>query len=262
VLFAAFPLAYGTLLPALYIPLMLMLIGLIFRGVSFEFRMQAERSRPLWNGAFAAGSTLVAFMQGMMLGTVVEGIEVVGKSYAGGPLDWISWFSVMSGFAVVFAYALLGATWLNMKTRGTLQAWSRTAAKSVFFIAIVFAIIISIKTPLQYPDIAERWLSLPNLFYLAPLPILAVVFMALLWRGLQRGSERQPFACAVGIFILCYLGLIISLFPYIAFPHITIWDAASPPSSQALVLVVACISVPIIVGYTLFVYHVFRGEVE
>lgn len=262
VLFAAFPTAYAILLPALYIPIMVMILALIFRGIAFEFRLKTNpKHRGLWDTAFWAGSIGVAMTQGMILGAVIEGFKVVNNRYAGGGFDWLTSFSVMTGFALLMGYALLGSTWLIMKTQDATKLWARGVAKPLLLIVLGFIAMVSIKTPLEYPHIAERWFSVPNLYWLLPVPIVIVGLVIQAWRGIVSDANESPFWCTVGLFMLCYLGLMISLYPYLIMPNLTYWDLAAPDSSLKFVLVVSYFSLPIVLGYTWFVYRVFKGKV-
>lgn len=261
-LLAAFPKAYAILLSALYIPIMLMLIALIFRGVSFEFRFKAHSSRYLWDAAFSLGSMLTAFCQGLTLGAVVQGFQVVDGAYAGGAYDWFTPFSVFTGFAVIAGYALLGSSWLIMKTEHDLQTWSYKAAQRCLFLMLSAVAVVSLWTPFMQPAIRERWFSLPNFFYLSQVPFATFLLATGCWYALHRRFHSAPFFCSVGLFLLAYLGLIISIWPYIVPRALTYEEAASPPSSQLFVLVGFVIIVPVILGYTAFGYRIFSGKVK
>tara|TARA_B100001939_G_scaffold317850_5_gene304817 strand:- start:4901 stop:5923 length:1023 start_codon:yes stop_codon:yes gene_type:complete len=260
-LFAAFPLAYAVLLPALYIPIILMLLGLIFRGVAFEFRFKATgRDRQLWDLAFHSGSLLATFMQGMVLGGFVQGVMVAGRSFAGGPFDWLTAFSVMTGLALVFGYTLLGATWLVMKTDGPLQHWARRVARYVLgFVGLGLALV-SLTMPFLNEGVKEFWFSLPNFWALLPLPLITAGLFALLWRSLGRGREVQPFLLALTIFLMGFLGLGLSLWPWVVPYHFTLEEAAAAPESLSLLLVGAVIFLPMVLAYTAWSYYVFRGK--
>jgi cytochrome d ubiquinol oxidase subunit II len=260
-LFAAFPLAYALLMPAFYIPIILMLLGLIFRGVAFEFRFKAVgKSRRIWDYSFHFGSLVATFMQGMVLGTFVHGIEIQGRSFAGGPFDWLDAFSVMTGFALVCGYALLGATWAIMKTEGETQAWARKCASYLMIWVGLFIGLVSLSMPLMNPDINRLWFSLPNFYYLLPMPGLTLVFFILLWRDIHRGREYRPFFLNIGIFLLSYIGLGVSTFPWLVPFNVSLWDAAAAPQSQSLLLVGTVVLLPIILGYTGYCFYVFRGK--
>jgi cytochrome d ubiquinol oxidase subunit II len=260
-LFAAFPLAYSIVMPALYIPVILMLLGLIFRGVAFEFRFKADgRSKKIWDHAFHFGSLLAAFMQGMILGGFVQGIQVQGRAFAGGSLDWLSAFSVMTGLALVCGYALLGSTWLIMKTEDTTQQWARSCAGYVMIFVALFMALVSLTMPFLNADIRKLWFSIPNFFYLLPMPVLSVLTVLLLWRALAKGLEYQPFLLSLGIFLLNYIGLGISMWPWIVPFEVTLWQAAAAPESQSLLLVGTIVMLPLVLGYTAYCYYIFRGK--
>ena len=259
-LFAAFPLAYAILMPALYIPVTLMLLGLIFRGVAFEFRFKAQKSRRIWDYAFHFGSLMATFMQGMILGAVVQGIQVSGRSFAGGTFDWINAYSVMTGVALVFGYALLGSTWLVMKTEGETQQWARKSASYVLGYVGVFIAVVSISMPMMKDSIRLLWFSLPNFFYLLPIPLLTAVLFIVIWRDLHQQREYRPFFLSIGVFLLGYLGLGISLWPWLVPHQVTFRQAAAAPESQSLLLVGTVIMLPIVLTYTAYCYYLFRGK--
>lgn len=260
-LFAAFPIAYSIILSALYLPIMLLILALIFRGVAFEFRLKAEKSRWIWDTSFTFGSTLAAFSQGVILGNIIHGIKVENLIFKGSVFDCINSFSVTTGGGLVAGYALLGATWLVMKTEGITREWAKHITKPLLFMVLLFLLIISINTPLEYPFIRERWFSFPNFSYLCPVPLLVLILAYLILRGLNHGIDAMPFRAAIGIFLLGLIGIVISLWPYMIMPNITIWEVSAPPSSQRFVLWVLCFSLPIVLGYTYFVYKIFRGKV-
>ncbi|WP_119419451.1 cytochrome d ubiquinol oxidase subunit II [Desertibaculum subflavum] len=256
-LLAAFPVAYATVLPAVYLPIILMLIALVLRGVAFEFHPKAQgRDRGLWDAAFAGGSTVAALMQGIVLGRFVEGFDA-----AAGPFAWATPFALMTGLGLVAGYALLGACWLVLKTDGHLQAWARDWAMRLVVVVLGFVGVVSLWTPLAQPAIAERWFAWPRLLLLSPVPLATVAAGAQLWQSLRRGRELAPFLLTVAIFLLAYLGLGISLWPYAVPRAITIWEAAASPSSLKFLLVGVVILIPIILAYTAHAYWVFRGKV-
>jgi cytochrome d ubiquinol oxidase subunit II len=260
-LFAAFPLAYAVIMPALYIPVIIMLLGLIFRGVAFEFRFKAAgKSRRIWDEAFHFGSLVAAFMQGVIIGAIVQGIKVEGRSYAGGAFDWLDAYSVMTGVAVVFGYALLGATWLVMKTDGETQNWARKCASYVIGYVAVFLAIVSISMPIMNAEIRTLWFSLPNFFFLLPIPVASLVMLVVIWRDLHEGRELRPFLLSFGVFLTGYLGITISAWPYIVPFEITFRQAAAAPESQSLLLVGTVIMLPVILAYAGYCYYVFRGK--
>ena len=260
-LFAAFPLAYAILMPALYMPVILMLIGLIFRGVAFEFRFKATgRSRRFWEYSFHFGSLAATFMQGIVLGAFVQGVTVKGRSFAGGAFDWLNAYSVMVGMALVFGYALLGATWLIMKTDGITQDWARKCAGYVLGYVGIFLGIVSISMPMMNVDIKALWFSLPNIFYLLPIPSSTLVLFVMIWRGLHKGKEYLPFFMSIGVFLMGYLGLGISLWPWLVPFKVSFRQAAAAPESQSLLLVGTAVMLPLILGYVAYSYYVFRGK--
>ena len=261
-LFVAFPLAYSVIMPALYLPLIIMLLGLVFRGVAFEFRWVAKPGHELWDIAFAGGSMVAAFMQGVVLGGLLQGIKVDNNMFAGGPLDWFAPFPFVTGLSVLAGYALLGSTWLIMKTEGPLVDEARSWAKSLLLFTLVMMAIISIWTPLIFDRIADRWFSWPNIVFLAPIPIVTAGLALLCWYGLVNGHEFTPFLSAIGLFLLGFIGLVISNVPYLVPPSITVWDAAAIPESQIFTLIGVLIMLPLILGYTAFVYWTFRGKVR
>ena len=257
---AVFPLAYSILLTAFYAPLIAMLLALVFRGVAFEFRFRDEGHKRYWDWAFSAGSMLATFCQGIVLGAFIQGISVDGRAYAGGWYDWFTPFSVFTGLALVCGYALLGATWLIMKTDDGLQAASRKIARPLLWVVVGAIALVSLWTPLLNETIATRWFSWPNIAYLAPVPILVTLVTLGLDRSLKRGHERTPFILSLVLFILSYLGLGISLFPRVVPPDIDIWQAAAPVESLRFLLVGAAVLLPVILAYTVYVYWVFRGK--
>jgi cytochrome d ubiquinol oxidase subunit II len=263
-LFGAFPLAYAVIVDALTTPLTLMLIGLIFRGVAFEFRFKATPAhRPFWDKAFIGGSLLATFTQGVVVGAVINGFPVVGRSYAGGPFDWLTPFSLFCGLGLVVAYALLGATWLVMKSENPLQSTMRRLAKKLLITLLVIIAVISLWTPLAHPAIADRWFSLPNLFYLLPVPIFVGLLSLWQWRTLEKpDSHHLAFILTLGLIFLGFAGLGISIWPHIIPPAITLWQAAAPAQSQGFMLVGALLIIPIILVYTFWSYYVFRGKVQ
>lgn len=259
-LFAAFPLAYAILMPALYLPVILMVLGLIFRGVAFEFRFKAVRSRPVWDYAFHFGSIVATLMQGMILGAFVQGVKVDGRNFAGGAFDWLNAYSVMTGAALLFGYALLGATWLVMKTDGITQEWARKSASYVLGYVGFFLGIVSISMPMMNKDVKALWFSLPNFFYLLPIPLVTAALFIFIWRDLHRGREYRPFFLSIGVFLTGYMGLAISLWPWLVPFKVTFRQAAAAATSQSFLLVGTAVILPIILTYTAFCYYVFRGK--
>ncbi len=261
-LFVAFPKAYAILLPALYLPVILMLLGLICRGVAFEFRFKSDtaKSRAFWDATFHFGSLFAALMQGIILGNFVQGVEVANGEYGGGPLDWANGFALLTGIAVIFGYALLGATWIVMKSDGKLQSWARQAARYILLFVVVFMGVVSLSMPFIDTRIAELWFSLPNFFLLLPVPLLTLGVCIWLWKDLNRDIEIRPFILAMVLFLLGYIGLGISLWPWIVPFEYTLWDAAAASTSLSLLLVGALLMLPIILAYTAYCYWIFRGK--
>lgn len=263
-LLAAFPLAYAIIMPAIYMPLIFMLLGLVFRGVAFEMRFRAvsDRGRSWWDRGFAFGSIGAAFCQGIALGAIVQGIPTAGRAYAGGWWDWLTPFSILTGAALVCGYALLGACWLIWKTEGELQRRARNYARVLALVTIGFIVIVSVSMLVINPTFRSRWLSMPNIILVSPVPLLVGLIGWQFLRSIDRRSEVMPFVLALGLFLLSYIGLGISFWPMIVPPSITIWDAATHPSSQRFLLVGAAVLVPIILIYTAYVYWLFRGKVS
>ena len=261
-LLAVFPLAYSIIMSALYVPIIVMLLALVFRGVAFEFRWRTKRGQFLWDWAFAFGSTLAAFAQGVTLGALVQGIPVEGRAYAGGWWDWLSAFSLLTGVALVIGYALLGATWLIWKTEGHVQ---RRAYDIAFWVAPATLVLIgavSFWTPSLNSLYAARWFNWPQVLLVVPVPLAVLGAGFLLLKGLQKQQELAPFLASLALFVLCFIGLGISFFPYMV-PHaVTIHAAAAPDNSLSFLLVGAAVLVPMILAYTGYAYWVFRGKVK
>jgi cytochrome d ubiquinol oxidase subunit II len=260
-LLAAFPVAYAILMPAYYIPIIVMLIGLIFRGVAFEFRFKAEgKSRRLWDYSFHFGSLVATFMQGAILGTFVQGVSVEGRQFAGNSFDWLNAFSVMVGLALVSGYALLGSTWLVMKTDEDTQRWARKCAGYVLAYVLVFISLVTISMPYMHPFIRSLWFTAPNIYFLIPMPLISLVLIGTIWRDLHTQREFRPFLLSLAIFLLCYIGIGVSLWPWLVPFEVTIWQAAAAPESQSLLLVGTIIMLPLVLAYTGYCYYVFRGK--
>ena len=262
-LLAVFPLAFAVLMPALYFPILLMLLGLLFRGVAFEFREVQGARRGVWDNAFIWGSLVASFAQGVILGNIVQGFPVQNRQFVGTSWDWATPFTLLTGAAVVVAYMLQGATWLVMKTDGDVAKRARGLAMRLLGGLLAFIAVVSLWTPMAFPRIAERWFAMPHFLLLAPVPILTAAVAALLYTSLRH--ERRdvlPFLCSFGIFFLAFTGLVISLWPYLIWPSITLWDAAAHPISQAFLLVGTMFLLPIILLYVIWSYWVFRGKVR
>jgi cytochrome d ubiquinol oxidase subunit II len=261
-LWVAFPRAYAVIMPALYLPVIVMLLALVFRGVAFEFRTVANTSKKYWTFAFAAGSTLAAFCQGLILGGLIQGIKVENGTFAGGAFDFATPFALLCGLGVIAGYALLGACWLVMKTEGAVADRAREQAKMLLIAVLAFMAIVSLWTPLQFPRIAQRWFSAPNILFLWPVPLITALVALMAWRWLEQGRDVRPFLAAIVLFMLGYAGLVISVYPYLVPPSLTIWDAAAAPASQIFMLLGTLPLLPIILTYTGFVYYLFRGKVR
>ncbi|PTS84489.1 cytochrome d ubiquinol oxidase subunit II [Sphingomonas sp. HMWF008] len=260
-LFAAFPLAYAILMPAMYPPIIAMLLGLVFRGVAFEYRWRDPAHRRWWDIAFTAGSITAAFAQGVVLGALLQGVKVSGRAYGGAWLDWLTPFSVLTGVSVVIGYALLGATWLIAKTEGRRAEQALAFARWLGVATLVAVAAVSLATPFLNHDYYSRWFRMPGLLLTAPVPMLVAVIALLFWRSLGRGAQILPFVLTIAMFALCFVGLGISMYPYIVPATVTIWQAAAPESSQVFMLIGVGIMLPLILGYTAWGYWVFRGKV-
>jgi len=261
-LFVAFPLAFAIIMPALYVPVILMLLALVFRGVAFEYRWVAKPHQRKWDIAFAAGSTVAAFAQGLILGGLLGEIPVVDGRFAGGSFHWLTPFSLMCGVGLVVGYALIGACWLIMKTEGGVEQLARRYARPLLLAVLAFIVIVSIWTPLRFERIANRWFSWPNIVWLSPVPLVTALLALGCWRGIRGPHPSLAFYSAVGLFIVSFIGLAISTLPYLVPPSVTLWEAAASPDSQLFLVVGALILLPFIIGYTVFVYHTFRGKVR
>ncbi|MCS4281469.1 cytochrome d ubiquinol oxidase subunit II [Stenotrophomonas rhizophila] len=262
-LMAAFPKAYAALLSALYLPVLLLVVALVFRGVAFEFRFKAHRSRRLWSVAFGLGSLLAAFAQGVILGALVQGLQVVDGRYVGGAFSWFSPFSMLTGAAVVFGYALLGSTWLILKTEGREQTFARTLTRPLVVAVIVFMGLVSAWLPFLDSRLMARWFSDGNFWWLSPVPLLTLAVGTALWRSAMHPKrDLPPFLLTLALFILGFIGLVLGMWPYLLPPSMTLWQAAAPASSLSFSLVGLVILLPVILGYTAWSYRVFRGKVR
>lgn len=261
-LMAVFPLAYATVIPALYVPIILMLLGLVFRGVAFEFRFRTKRWRTVWDFGFALGSITAAFMQGIALGALVQGIKIADRQYAGGWWDWLTPFSLLTGIAVVVGYSLLGACWLNLKTEGDVQTRARRYARIAAIGTLALIGAVSLWTPFLNPIYFTRWFQWPTAIFSGLVPLLLLACGFGLWSGLNSGRHLVPFLSALGSFVLSFVGLGISFYPYIVPGALTIEEAAAPAASLSFLLVGALILIPIILAYTGYAYWVFRGKVS
>jgi cytochrome bd ubiquinol oxidase subunit II len=259
-LLAAFPLAYAIILPATYPLMIAMLLGLVFRGVAFEFRWRDAAHRVYWDAAFTIGSLTATIAQGITLGAVLQGIRVENNAYAGGWLDWLSPFSLLTGASLVLGYALLGASWLIWKTEGAAQAHARRMAFALGIATLIAMAAVSAATPYLHHDYWRRWFALPGVFLTAQIPLLVLITAAVFFWGLRRGSDRVPFLMVLALFFLNFLGLGVSVYPYLVPRAVTIWDAAAPRQSQLFMLIGTAVIFPVIIGYTAWAYWVFRGK--
>ncbi|HLG88596.1 MAG TPA: cytochrome d ubiquinol oxidase subunit II [Alphaproteobacteria bacterium] len=261
-LLAAFPLAFAIIIPAVYFPILIMLLALVFRGAAFEFRFRHPALRRFWDHAFFSGSALATFAQGLVLGSYIQGFQVTGRIFSGSSFDWATPFSFLTGLALMSGYSLLGAGWLILKTEGALQRWSRRAGRIAFAGVMIGIIAVSLWTPALDPAIARRWFSWPNIAFLSPIPIATAALGWAEWRALSGGRDLWPFICAVGLFALSYLGIAISLWPDIVPHRYSLYDAASSPGTQAFLLIGTLFLLPVIFTYTAWSYWVFRGKVR
>ena len=259
-LFAAFPLAYAVVLPATYPLIIAMLLGLVFRGVAFEYRWRDPAHRPFWDLAFSGGSLVAALAQGMTLGALLQGITVVDRAYAGSWFDWLTPYTLLTGLGTVAGYALLGATWLVWKLDDEAQAHARKLALRAFWATGGLMALVSLYNLVLRPEYADRWLTAPELYYAAPVPLFTAVLAIMLYRSLTRGGESRPFWLALGLFLLGMAGLGFTIWPNVVPPSLTIWDAAAPERSQIFMLVGVAITMPLILAYTGWAYWVFRGK--
>ncbi len=258
----AFPLAYSIILPALYLPVIIMLLALVFRGIAFEFRWIRVTSKPHWSLVFAAGSALAAFCQGVILGGLIQGIKVSNNAFAGGAFDWATPFAILCGLGLVAGYGLLGATWLIMKTEGSVAERARMQAKLLLLAVLGFMAIVSIWTPMAFERIAERWFSLPNILFVWWVPAATALAAFAVWHWLETKRDVLPFLATIALFLLGYLGLLISNFPYLVPPSLTIWQTAAAPATHVFFLMGTLMILPIILGYFIFVYWMFGGKLR
>ena len=261
-LYCAFPIVYSALLPANYLPLLLMVVGLIFRGAAFELRNKARRTQHAWDLAFMGGSALAAFCQGVVLGSLLQGTRVANGQFAGGPFDWLSSFSLFCGLGVLVTYATLGCGWLIYKTEAELQRRMRSVMRPLCIVLLLMVGLVSLWTVLGLPAVAQRWFGSGLLGWFLPVPLLVVACVGGILHSLRRGHEAMPFVLALALCFLGYTGLIISIWPNILPPSLTIWEASASPESQRFALVGTLIVLPVILLYNARQYRVFRGKVR
>ncbi len=260
-LFAAFPLAYAIILPATYPLVIAMLLGLVFRGVAFEFRWRDPGHRAFWDMAFSGGSLVAALTQGMILGAILQGITVADRAYAGSWWDWLTPYTLLTGLGVVAGYALLGSTWLVWKTEGSAQDHAYRLTLRAMIATLLLLLAVSLYTPLLDAKYWQRWFAMPNVLFAAQVPVLTAIIAALLFWGLRMRWEASLFLLSLGIFLLGMIGLGVSMWPYVVPDSVTIWDAAAPLRSQVFMLIGVAITMPLILAYTGWAYWVFRGKV-
>ena len=260
-LFAAFPLAYAIILPATYPLVIAMLLGLVFRGVAFEFRWRDKAHERFWDFSFTAGSFVAAMAQGMILGALLQGIEVQDRAYAGSWWDWLTPYTLLTGLGTVVGYALLGATWLIWKLEGKAQAHARQLAKRAAIGTLALMGAVSAYNLALDPEYAARWLSAPEIYLTAWVPLVTLALAVLLWRSLGGEGQSLPFWLSIALFLLGMAGLGLTIWPNVVPPDVSIWDAAAPQRSQTFMLVGVAITMPLILAYTAWAYWVFRGKV-
>ncbi len=261
-LLAAFPLAFAIIIPALYFPILVMLLALVFRGVSFEFRFRDAEHKTFWDHGFCYGSMVATIAQGVMLGAFIQGFKVEDRHFAGTGFDFLTPFSILTGVALVFGYGLLGAGWLILKTEGEIQDRARRHGRFCLVAVLIAIAAVSVWTPLASVEIRERWFTWPNLLLLSPVPVATALLALFVWRSLAGRWQAAPFIGAIGLFALSYIGITISLWPMIVPHHYTLAEAASSPRTQAFLLVGTLILLPVILAYTGWSYWVFRGKVR
>ena len=260
VLFVAFPAVYSFVLSNLYVPIILMLVALIFRGVAFEFRFKADRSQSFWDLSFAFGSTLATFCQGLILGALVG--DMSSTKTMADPVDWFTPFSITTGFALLSGYGLLGACWLIHKAEGNLQVIAKKLALKLLFVMLAFFAVVSIWMLVDQPAVAERWLVFPDSLILLPLPLLSAFFAYRLWSILRQSREPglKPLAYVMGLFLTAFGGLVAGVFPYIIPGRLTIWEAIAPDKTVYFTLVGNLIFIPVVIAYNIYAYRTFSGK--
>ncbi len=261
-LFAAFPVAYGIIMSGLYLPVIFMLFGLIMRGVAFEFRFKATTHRYVWDAFFFIGSIVAAFLQGVMLGALIQGMEASNRLYTGGPFDWFTPFALVCGVAVVIGYALLGSTWLVIKTEHNLQVWARKVSGWMLYALVAAMIVVTVFMYFSDIDAVGNWFSMPSILYLAPMPIIVALLFFVMRKDLTGEREYRPFLLTAALFLMGYIGVCSAIFPYIVPYQMTIYEAAAADTSLSFMLVGAGIMLPIILSYTAFAYYTFKGKTD
>ena len=261
-LLAAFPLAFAIIIPAVYFPILVMLLALVFRGVAFEFRFRDAEHKTFWDHAFSTARASRPLRRAWCSAASFRGTRSRAGYSQAALFDFLTPFSVLTGIALLFGYGLLGAGWLILKTEGDVQNAARRHGR-ICLIGVLVAIgIVSIWTPLASPAIFARWFCWPNMLFLAPVPIATAAVALVTWRALGSRAEILPFVGAIGLFVLSYVGIAISLYPMIVPHHFTLWEAASSERTQAFLLVGTLVLLPVILMYTGWSYWVFRGKVR
>ncbi len=261
-LFAAFPVAYGIIMSGLYLPVIFMLFGLIMRGVAFEFRFKATKHRYLWDGFFFVGSIVATFFQGVMLGALVSGMEASNRLYSGGAFDWFTPLSIICGIALIIGYALLGSTWLIIKTEHSLQVWARKVSGWLLSALVIAMVVVTMTTYFSYIEALENWFTVSTLIYVAPMPVVVILLFFLMRKDLTTEREYRPFLLTVALFLMGYLGVCAAIFPYIVPYQMTIYEAAAADTSLSFMLIGALIMLPIILSYTAYAYYTFKGKTD
>jgi cytochrome bd ubiquinol oxidase subunit II len=261
-LFAAFPIAYYVLLPAFYLAIMLMLFALIARGIAFAFRSQTTRFRRVWDVVFAGGSLLAAFCQGLILGGFIQGVPMRDGVFDGSSFHFLTFLGVLCGIGLIGGYALLGAGWLIWRTTGSLQTFAREVGHSALIVAASAMVLVSAWTSLTQDAVASRWFDWPNIAFLVPVPILTAILVVAIWRSLWLPNEKLTLLLSIGLFLLGFAGLVVSLWPYIIPWNVTIWDGVTDAKSQLFVGVGIALIMPIVLAYQAFAYWVFRGKLD
>ena len=262
-LLAAFPLAFAILIPAVYFPIVTMLLALVFRGVAFEFRHRDAEHHSLWNHAFFYGSIVATFAQGIVIGAYIQGFKIEGRHFSGSSFDCFTAFSLFTGAALVFGYGLIGAGWLVLKTEGALQQWARRLGRACLLAVVIAIVVVSFWTALNDSAIAHRWFSWPDIAFLSVVPVITLALAIWAWLSLGRiSSQLTPFVAAIGLFLVSYAGIAISLWPMIVPHHYSLWQATSAVGTQLFLLVGTVFLLPIILMYSGWSYWVFRGKVR
>lgn len=259
-LLAAFPAAYYVLLPAFYLPIMLMLFALIFRGVAFGFRLQAVRFRIVWDIAFAGGSVLATFCQGLILGGLINGVPTQDGIFSGGTFSFLSLLGVMCGVGLIGGYALIGAGWMIWKSEGATQVFAREIARAALLLTGAMMVIVSAWSAWSVPQVWTRWFVLPNVFLLAPVPCIALLVGRCIWRSIWSDSEARAFVLSLVLFVLGLLGLIVSLWPFVVPRSVTVWDGIADPQTTTFIGVGLIVVLPVVLAYQAHAYWVFRHK--